>query len=249
MAKYKMQYEKWGEKEPKAVTNGKEWRRFDCGNRRAAFVVIFCFLSMVLFLCGCTYDLPAGFQNHRIENSKIAQLQEGRTTREEVISLLGKTSFSCPSDSGEILTYRWFQTKLGASAYEDQIVSLYFDSGGVLQKLTHSQGYRLVNPKPIESGILSKLKEGQTNKHRIVELIGRPLNVQPGFEGKGEVWTYWRAGKMKEPITNYFIGPLIYQQWEHRQQQITMYIDDNGVLQKISKTDKNIKTKSGIFAN
>ncbi len=78
---------------------------------------------------------------------------------------------------------------------KEQRINLFIDDEDILRKIT-------VNDKPIkmrgntvgdyiEPAKLSLLKENQTTRTEVIELIGKPDYIGPGKEGKGEYFSYY----------------------------------------------------------
>ena len=73
----------------------------------------------------------------------------------------------------------------------------------------------------IEPEKLSLLKENQTTKGAIIELIGKPQWITAGEDGKGEFFSYH------------------YMKNNNKYQIVTLFIDDTDILRKIKIEEKN----------
>lgn len=115
-------------------------------------------MIMCVFLIGCaTAGKP-------IDQSKVSQIKEGVTTKQEVIALLGNPSMvSLTSDAKEILMYNFFQYKTHASTFipvvglfnggadtNQQILQVLLDKNGKVEKYVFNN-----SNTPINSGLLN----------------------------------------------------------------------------------------------
>lgn len=80
-------------------------------------------------------------------------------------------------------------------------------------------GCNYITGNYIEHDKLSLLKENQTTKTEIIELIGKPDYIYPGKDGKGEIFIYYYMKDTKE------------------KQNIILRIDDAGILQKMTVSE------------
>ncbi|GAF96113.1 unnamed protein product, partial [marine sediment metagenome] len=182
-------------------------------------------------------------------------LKENETIKVDIIKILGKPDSIVPGvdGRGEIFTY--FNTKHHFSGrdvlmytvpitllaydeyeYECQIVNLFIDDTGVLRKVS-------VNDKPhkyqsgllsdgriqgtyIESSKLRLLKENETTASMIIELLGKPDNIMPGADGKGEIFTYR------------YTQSGMFSSIDTERQKVILFIDDTGILRKITVSEK-----------
>ncbi len=78
----------------------------------------------------------------------------------------------------------------------------------------------------IEQERLSLLRENETTKDEVIKLLGKPEDIMPGADGKGEIFTYR------------------YTRWEmfssadYERQRISLFIDDADILRKITVSEK-----------
>jgi outer membrane protein assembly factor BamE (lipoprotein component of BamABCDE complex) len=111
---------------------------------------------------------------------------------------------------------------------KEQRINLFIDDEDILRKIA-------VNDKPIkmrgntvgdyiEPAKLSLLKENQTTRTEVIELIGKPDYIGPGKEGKGEYFSYYYS---REGIFT-----------EEKRQMISLVIDDTGILREITVSEK-----------
>lgn len=78
----------------------------------------------------------------------------------------------------------------------------------------------------IEQEKLSLLRVNETTKDEVIKLLGKPEDIMPGADGKGEILTYR------------------YMRWEmfssadYERQRISLFIDDADILRKITVSEK-----------
>ena len=221
-----------------------------------------CRLKVLIFaivmvpMSGCTVMPGRGTY---IEQERLSSLKENETTGVEVIELLGKPSRINPGigDRGQIFVYDYMKTKAGMAWMNEggkrQIVSLFIDDKDVLRKIT-------VSDKPlqfstyknwIEPEKLSALKEDGTTRAEVIELLGKPDAISPGAGGRGEIFTYdcrKPERRLSDTLMFVAIGPVLYQEHRGEDQTVNLFIDDTGILKKITVNERPYKIKSGILA-
>lgn len=78
----------------------------------------------------------------------------------------------------------------------------------------------------IEQEKLSLLRENETTKNEVIKLLGKPEDIVPGADGKGEIFTYR------------------YMRWEAfssvntERQKVILFIDDTSILREIAVSEK-----------
>ena len=194
-----------------------------------------------------------------VEQEKLSSLKENETTRTEVIELVGKPDHILPGidDRGQIFVYDYMKMKMGTLGMNEggkrQTVSLFIDDEDVLRKITVSdKPFQISTHKNwIDQEKLSALKEDGMTRAEVIDLLGKPDYIGPGASGRGEIFTY----DCKKPERNLgdilaflVIGPVLYQEQRGEQQTVKLFIDDTGILRKITINEKPYKFKSGILA-
>lgn len=90
----------------------------------------------------------------KIDQSKLTQLQKGKTTYDDVVSMYGKPTQVMVQDNGsKIVYYSYYSVQarpesfipyagmlVGGADSENSVVTLNFDKRGVLQSYSSSQG-------------------------------------------------------------------------------------------------------------
>lgn len=100
--------------------------------------------------------------------------------------------------------------------------------------------------KPIEQDKLASIKEGQTTKQEVINLLGKPYMITLGSDGK-EIMTYQyvksqiRASTMV-PIVGLFVGGA-----DTKQQIFQVLIDKDGKVEKYVFTDSDTPINSGLL--
>lgn len=85
---------------------------------------------------------------------------------------------------------------------------------------------KVIGGRYIEQERLSLLRENETTKSEVINLLGKPEDIMPGADGKGEIFTYR------------------YTRWEmfssadYERQRISLFIDDADILRKITVSEK-----------
>lgn len=97
----------------------------------------------------------------------------------------------------------------------------------------------------VEEEKLSLLKENVSTKEEILELIGPPDGLSPGEGGKGQIFAY---SYIKSKPS--FMTPLsiLYDESEMESHQVSLFIDDTGILRKITVDDRPYKIRTGLLA-
>ena len=86
---------------------------------------------------------------------------------------------------------------------------------------------KLITGRYIEQEKLSLLRENETTKSEVIELLGRPEDIMPGTDGKGEIFTYR------------YIRLVVFSPANDERQEISLFIDDSDILRKITVSEKN----------
>lgn len=194
-----------------------------------------------------------------IDQKQLSTLKENESTGVEVIELLGKPDYIKPGvdDKGQIFVYDYMKMKMGTLGMNEggkrQTVSLFIDDEDVLRKITVSDKPLQISTHKnwIEQEKLSALKEDGTTRAEVLELLGKPDAISPGAGGRGEIFTY-DCLKLKWTLSDTLmfvaIGPVLYQEHRGEQQTVNLFIDDTGILKKITVNERPYKIKSGILA-
>ena len=82
----------------------------------------------------------------------------------------------------------------------------------------------LISGNYIEEEKLSLLRENQTTRTEVIEIIGKPDYINPGKDGKGEFFSYYYS---REGIFT-----------EKKRQTVSLFIDDTGILREITVSEK-----------
>lgn len=93
---------------------------------------------LLLFLAGC--NLTHG---ERIDTNKLELLQEGHTTQEQVVEVLGSPyrAYPGPGGKGEIYSYEYYKsTRYPVDVFKNswdeiQRIECHFDEKGILRQL------------------------------------------------------------------------------------------------------------------
>ena len=201
-------------------------------------------LGIVLVpMSGCMVMVMPG-RGKYIEQEKLSLLKENETTGTEVIELLGKPDYINPGvdDRGQIFVYHYIKMKIGTLGMKEwgkrQTVGLFIDDTDVLRKIT-------VSDKPLQISIsknwikqekLSALKEDGMTTAEVIELLGKPNEISPGAGGRGEIFTYDRLKPAKTEFVDILMYGVFYRKQE--QQTVNLFIDDTGILRKITVSEK-----------
>ncbi len=79
---------------------------------------------------------------------------------------------------------------------------------------------------------LSSLKEDETTKSEVIELLGDPEYIMPGVDGKGEIFVY---DHMKTKML------MVWSKEGGERQTVSLFIDDTGILRKTTVSDKPLQ--------
>jgi len=121
-------------------------------------------LLLVLWISAISGCCAVG---RRVDLGKLAQIEKGHTTKQEVFDLIGRPSMIFPysgPEGGEILSYHYSKVKPSVGTFvplanivydvtevEQQHVQILIDAEGVVQSIT-------INDEPLQvrTGILAK---------------------------------------------------------------------------------------------
>lgn len=208
-------------------------------------------MSLTLLISGCTTiggaligsSPPSFTSGNYIDKDTLSLLKENETTKQEIIHLLGKPSEISQNHTKktEVLTY--FYLNPYSKETKRQYITMYIDNAGILRKLcvneSVSSGTRLYKLRTIRSlAMLSPI-----TKTKVIGLLGKPHNIYPGREGKGEVLNYYEVLLIESPhdlanVPNDIISMNIsLVDGDRTSVHIAVFIDDAGIVEEIELND------------
>lgn len=100
--------------------------------------------------------------------------------------------------------------------------------------------------KPIEQDKLASIKEGQTTKQEVINLLGKPYMITMSSDGKEMLMYQYVKSQIRAstmvPIVGLFVGGA-----DTKQQILQVLIDKDGKVEKYIFNDSDTPINSGLL--
>ncbi len=99
----------------------------------------------------------------------------------------------------------------------------------------------------VEDEKLALLKENETTRVELLQLLGKPDSIIPGEGGKGEILIY-RWQKANVQATDLIpILPMLYSEHKQKRRAVKLFVDDAGILRKATVDEKPFVYRFGLL--